>query len=221
MELDHIFICTTPGAPAADNLTALGLSEGTGNRHLGQGTANRRFFFANFMLELLWIANAEEATSERTRAMTLYERCQLADDSVSPFGLGFRPCPGGKISRLPFSTWNYQPEYLPKDMAIQVAENTLLREPLVFHLPFARRQDKTPHCNEPMSHSIGWQQLTSISVTVNNSFNPLSDAAKAVDSMHNCSISNGNSHLLELVFDTGKHNASHDFRPLLPLICRW
>jgi Rho-binding antiterminator len=57
-ELDHLFICTTIGAPEADRLVAFGLTEGTPNVHPGQGTANRRFFFHNFMLELLWVHNS-------------------------------------------------------------------------------------------------------------------------------------------------------------------
>ncbi|AFY78420.1 MAG: hypothetical protein IGR93_19055 [Hydrococcus sp. C42_A2020_068] len=54
-ELDHLFICTAIGAPEADRLLSFGLTEGTPNIHPGQGTANRRFFFHNVMLELLWV----------------------------------------------------------------------------------------------------------------------------------------------------------------------
>ncbi len=49
-ELDHILIFTDIGAPAADRLIELGLTEGAPNMHPGQGTANRRFFFHNAML---------------------------------------------------------------------------------------------------------------------------------------------------------------------------
>lgn len=42
-------------------LKNFGLTEGTSNRHPGQGTANRRFFFKNFFIELLWLENLEEA----------------------------------------------------------------------------------------------------------------------------------------------------------------
>ena len=49
MELDHIFICTEKEAPQGDLLKEFGLVEGSSNIHPGQGTANRRFFFKNFM----------------------------------------------------------------------------------------------------------------------------------------------------------------------------
>ncbi len=62
-ELDHFFICTDVGAPAAAALMALGFVEGAPNTHPGQGTANRRFFFDNAMLELLWVHDEAEAGS--------------------------------------------------------------------------------------------------------------------------------------------------------------
>ncbi|MGA9266227.1 MAG: hypothetical protein WBV79_07185, partial [Rhodomicrobium sp.] len=50
-EIDHIFVLTDMDAPSAGALLRLGLTEGPPNRHPGQGTANRRFFFDNAMLE--------------------------------------------------------------------------------------------------------------------------------------------------------------------------
>lgn len=50
MVLDHIFICVQPGASEAEALIDFGLTEGSPNRHQGQGTANRRFFFRNAFL---------------------------------------------------------------------------------------------------------------------------------------------------------------------------
>lgn len=54
-EVDHVFVSASRGAPEARKLIELGLLEGSPNRHPGQGTANRRFFFANAMLELSWV----------------------------------------------------------------------------------------------------------------------------------------------------------------------
>ena len=47
MEVDHIFICVQSGAPEAETLKKFGLTEGSSNKHPGQGTENRRFFFKN------------------------------------------------------------------------------------------------------------------------------------------------------------------------------
>jgi hypothetical protein len=69
--VDHVFVCTTPRAEAAELLTRAGLVEGAPNRHPGQGTACRRFFFSNAMLELIWLENEAEARSEQTRMTKL------------------------------------------------------------------------------------------------------------------------------------------------------
>ncbi len=82
-ELDHLLICTDEGAPAAELLVQVGLTEGSGNVHPGQGTANRRFFFHNLMLELLWVQDAAEAQSEVTRPTHLWEPLERAQPSMS------------------------------------------------------------------------------------------------------------------------------------------
>jgi Glyoxalase-like domain len=82
--LDHAFIACAAGAPEADALLRLGFVEGSSNTHPGQGTANRRFFFDNFMLELLWISDPAEAQSERTRRTRLWERCEQRDVGANP-----------------------------------------------------------------------------------------------------------------------------------------
>lgn len=61
IQLDHVFICTSLDAPAAEQLAAFGLTEGEPNVHPGQGTACRRFFFRNVYLELLWVHDPDEA----------------------------------------------------------------------------------------------------------------------------------------------------------------
>ncbi len=121
MEVDHIFICTQAGAPEAEALLEFGLIEGEPNKHLGQGTANRRFFFHNAMLELLWVEDIDEVQSELTKPMKLYERCFPTDDTVSPFGIAFRP--SDIKEEVSFEAWDYHPMYLPDSLKIQVATN--------------------------------------------------------------------------------------------------
>jgi hypothetical protein len=85
LEVDHAFIGCTSGAPQGDALLRLGFVEGSGNTHPGQGTANRRFYFDNFMLELVWVTDPGEACNERTRRTRLWERCEGQDGQVSPW----------------------------------------------------------------------------------------------------------------------------------------
>lgn len=62
MTIDHIFIFVN-SEDEANELVNFGLTEGIGNVHKGIGTANRRFFFENFYLEILWVENENKAKS--------------------------------------------------------------------------------------------------------------------------------------------------------------
>jgi hypothetical protein len=105
-ELDHLFIFCAEGAPEGDALVRLGLAEGAGNVHPGQGTANRRFFFRNAYLELLWVSDPAEARSPRSLPTRLYERWEKRGRLASPFGLVFRPAAGTPPEPPPFATWS-------------------------------------------------------------------------------------------------------------------
>ncbi len=103
-ELDHLFIMVSEGAPEADFLIPFGFKEGKPNRHRRQGTLNRRFFFQNMMLELVWVSNSKEATNEKTRPTGLWDRWNNRD-TKSPFGICMRPV-GKWDGTLPFKCGN-------------------------------------------------------------------------------------------------------------------
>ena len=90
-ELDHLFICCKAGAPEAEYLRDFGLTEGPPNVHPGQGTMNRRFYFHNAMLELLWVHDPVGAQNMRTRPTHLWERWQGRHGDASPFGICLHP----------------------------------------------------------------------------------------------------------------------------------
>jgi glyoxalase-like protein len=123
LEVDHVFITCSWNAPEADALLQLGFVEGSRNTHPGQDTANRRFFFDNFMLEFLWVTDSGEATSERTRRTRLWERCSKQETGICPIGIVFRPA-GARISAAPFRTWLYCPNYLPQGLSIEMCALT-------------------------------------------------------------------------------------------------
>src|SRR5215471_12702177 len=129
--LDHLFVCTARGAPAATLLREFGLTEGSPNRHTGQGTACRRFFFRNAMLELLWLEDDEEAQLEQNRRLGLRERFRV---QASPFGVILRaatqPAP-----EPPFRSGEYRPEAMP-GLFLHIAEGVSPAEPMWFYMPF-------------------------------------------------------------------------------------
>jgi hypothetical protein len=220
MELDHIFICTDRNARAADVLAGFGLVEGSPNAHPGQGTACRRFFFHNFMLELIWGENIEEMTSESTRPLLLYEKCVLRGSEISPFGLGFRKT-DEPDDKAPFPAWDYHPVYLPDSFNLQVASGTKISEPMYFYMPFAARQDSPKNKTmEPLEHKIPLMEVTSATIFVNQK-PPISDAARIINGTTNVEIKSADENLLELSFDDAIQCKRKDFRPHLPLIIKW
>lgn len=157
VELDHLFIWTASGAPEADCLRDFGLWEGSANRHPGQGTACRRFFFHNAMLELLWVENEKEAKSDAILPTRLWDRWSKRQAGASPFGMCFRSV-GSASSSRPFPSWDYRPPYLPAGHSIQMAADAPLNEPLWFYAGFLRRPNSAPpDQRQPMDHPRGLQ----------------------------------------------------------------
>jgi hypothetical protein len=215
LELDHVFIGCTAGAPEGDALQHLGLVEGSGNTHPGQGTANRRFFFDNFMLELVWVSDPGEAQSERTRRTRLWDRLQRQDPEVSPFGIIFKPS-GSEAPVAPFPTWSYTPAYLPPGIAMQVAVGTSLQEPELFYLPFMNRGRR--RVGEPTLHAIPVRRILALSVGVSR-LDRLSNAARLAEQHGLLSYVAAPQPVLEIFF-AGDAGLSFDLRPRLPLLFR-
>jgi hypothetical protein len=89
LQLHHVYVLTSVGAPEADDLLDSGLVEGSPNTHLGQGTANRRFFFESGFLELLWVHDEREAQSTLTAPTKLWDRWAERGRTANPFGICF------------------------------------------------------------------------------------------------------------------------------------
>lgn len=208
MQIDHIFIRVQPGGPEADVLRESGLSEGSGNVHPGQGTANRRFFFANAFIELLWIANEEEIRSEQTRPTMLHER--LSGGEASPLGICFRP-------NAAFPTWDYKPSYLPAGMTIGIASDAPLSEPMWFYTSAGKAPEFFEgERRQPLQHAVGVNRITALRCTLPSTA-ALSQAARA----SGIGFIEGEGHLLEISFDDEVRGITKDFRPAMPLIFKY
>jgi hypothetical protein len=221
IEFDHLFIFTDIGAPAIERLVAFGLTEGQPNVHPGQGTACRRIFFHNSMLELLWVKDTQEVQSEAIAPTLLWERSQHQQTGYSPFGLCFRP-EGKAPLTLPFATWAYRPPYLPPDIHIEVAANEAYpAEPMIFAIPFGGRPDSYPsEKQQPLNHPIGFKEITGLTITLAPPAST-SAAVKAIETAGPISFVNGPAPLAELFFDDARTGHTADFRPLLPLVFHW
>lgn len=219
-EFDHLFIFTAAGAPPVDRLVEFGLTEGAPNTHPGQGTACRRIFFHNGMVEFLWVRDPQEVQSELIAPTRLWERFQYQQTGYSPFGLCFRSV--GLGGKLPFETWAYRPPYLPDTLQIDVAQNASRpHEPMLFSIPFGGRPDRYPaERQQPLNHPLGFREITGLRIGL-----PLagakSTALQAIEQDGFVSFVNNEEHLAEVTFDRAKAGRSVDFRPALPLRFHW
>jgi hypothetical protein len=191
-----------------------GFVEGSSNTHPGQGTANRRFYFDNFMLELLWVSDPAEVRNEGTRRTRLWERCEGRDGRVSPFGIIFRST-GTPPAPPPFATWSYTPAYLPPGLAMQVADGTALFEPELFYLPFLRRATAL---TGTLAHALPIRRIRGLSVGLRGR-DGLSAASRCAEQHGLVSYFEAPQPLLEILFE-GPAGMRVDLRPWLPLVFR-
>jgi hypothetical protein len=199
--IDHIFICTSSGAPAAELLKRAGLIEGQANRHPGQGTACRRFFFSNGMLELLWLEEEAAARSDQTQRTRLWERL-AGPGPASPFGIVLR-----SESNCPWRSWTYAPPTMP-GLKLEIAADTDLDEPMWCFMKDGPR----PSLDHPGDFENITRVLISCPGLKDGSVTSTMAASGVID------IETGVEHRLELQFDGGRRGKTLDFRPALPLI---
>ena len=156
MRVDHIFIFSGDEGVVANLLVEFGLSEGSNRIHKGQGTTNRKFYFHNFFLEILWVHNVQEIKSELTGPSGLWERSEFSDNGFSRFGLCL--VNAEETDLLFRNAFAYRPKFLPDPLQIDVLNNdhqsTL---PWTFRLPFKGNSDFT---SEPLIHKQNVKKLT-------------------------------------------------------------
>jgi hypothetical protein len=212
--LDHIFVCCEPGGPEADALRDIGLVEGSGRVHPGQGTQNRRFFFEGGFVELLWVSNAEEAQSPLTAPTRLWQRWRSRkQQACCPFGVAFSPT-GEAVPGPPFSAWAYRPSYLPADQQILFADSTTLQEPELLYLAWSHPQRSS--AGQPKDHPNGLRRLLSASVGLPGD-TPLSAASSAVQSAGLLRFHPSERCEIHLVF-SGPEQKAFPLAPALPLV---
>ena len=157
MQVDHIFVFSNKGQEA-NELVNFGLVEGSGRVHSGLGTANRRFFFDDFYLEILWVENESESKSENTSLLNIWERSNFKYNNYWPFGL----CLKNTASSDPLfvKALKFQADYHPEGKFMEVFTNEEQSYlPWFFRLPAIPGGKK--NLNEPTNRgSLGIEKLT-------------------------------------------------------------
>ncbi len=220
MKLDHLFVGTNDVVAAADVMSSCGFVEGSSNQHPGQGTANRRYFFSNAMVELLYVDDGVDSGHPQNHLLNLEARCQasLDDRSISKLGVCFRP--SHTRDRDPvFGCIKYTPHYLPPQLHIDIDRERRAGEPLWFHLPFASDELVAErNALEPQRHPSGVSRLSQLYVTT--SADSLSHSAETINRETEVDVEIGATSLMTIDFDDRAQGQVFDLRPLLPLILR-
>lgn len=211
VELDHIFICVDDGAPEGDALVERGWSEGAPNIHVELGTANRRFYAHNFMLELLYVRDAAVLQNPDAALLGLYER--LTTRAGSPFGVCLR-CEAPD-EPLPFDTVPRKFAFLPDHVTARIPVDAQdPATPATFCLSGIARPELYPAA-PPLDHEFGGRYLTRSRLTL-----PAPGAGRSLAGAAGAGhieLAAGPESLLELWFDDG--DTPTDFtRRGLPLV---
>lgn len=211
IELDHVFVCANVGAPEGERLVDLRFQEGSPNTHPGQGTANRRFFFSDTMIELLWVSDAEEAQRQPAYRTQLWQRWSERRMGASPFGIIARPVdPTAPLDKFP--GWEYRPDWLPKGLVVHVGD-AAVEEPMWVYMDFLTRPQRQ------VTHPNGSRDITGIALETPV---PLaSPAAQLFLQNQVLALQRGAEHLLIIELDHGLRGQSADLRPDLPLVLRY
>ncbi len=215
LELDHVFILVEPEARVADLLIGQGFREGTRNQHPGQGTSNRRFYFANGMLEFIWVRDAKEAVNGSGRDLCFPDRA--TDPTASTFGVILlrKDSSGLEPSEMPFKGWTYQPSYFAPPKAFHVGANSQnISEPLCIYVPFSVPQSLTNRGEINSSFAI-------TNVCIHTPSADKNEVLNAVNKADRLSIQHGKEHLMEIVLNDRSLGKVTDFRPEIPLIMYW
>lgn len=155
MEIDHIFIFSSNQGKETDDLVDFGFTEGSNRVHPGQGTVNRKIYFENFFLEIVWVHKEAEIRSENVATTKLWERSNFINNGYSPFGLGFVNTPD--TDKLFKHAIRYQPEYFPAGTSFEILTNELNPcLPWTFRMPLSGPKKQI----EPIDHANGIRKLT-------------------------------------------------------------
>ena len=149
MGIDHIFIFSNKGKET-DELVDFGLTEGSGRTHKGIGTANRRLFFENFYLEVLWVENEKEAKS--VKKIGIWERSDFKNNQYSRFGLCLKNTE--ETDSIFNNSIKWKPGFLPENKFVDILTNE--RMPWIFRFP----ADRNKKLDEPINHKNGIKKLT-------------------------------------------------------------
>jgi hypothetical protein len=219
LELDHLWIVVSQGAPERAVLERAGLAPSPKvNRHDGQGTASITFDFQNAYLELLWPDETVPVAAGLERVVHKFrQRMEWRTSGWSPIGIGMRRTTTGGEASLELPTWSITPGWLPPGAAIEMlTPRDDTTSPSLFVMP--------PELVSPEAtsshHPLGVERVTAVRLITPSGYQPI-EALRYVTRAGVLQTGSGEAWLAQLTFDGGARGQSKDLRPELPLVLRY
>jgi len=228
VELDHIWLAVTAGAPERTELERAGFRLAPGvNRHDGQGTASITVEFADRFLELIWPDTSVSVTPGRENVPANFRRrVSWRTSGWSPIGIGLRRTAGVPDS-LPFPTWPVRSEWMQPGKALELLSppsDSLGPRLWVVPRGMAVTEDSTLHALRTpavLTHPNGVRHLTAVRIIVPRP----ADRTRPALMLERLGVIGlelrDGEWLLELTFDQGVRQETRDLRPALPLIVHY
>ncbi len=209
MDIDHIFIFTDDNGKIADELVLFGLTEGSSRVHVGQGTTNRKFYFDNFFLEILWVHSEAEIKSDLMKPTGLWQRADTNSANFSPLGLCIVNT--DETESLFENAYKYQPAYFPIGLNIEILTNEKKPNlPWTFRLPFkGQKKNET----EPSEHKYGLKKLTNVEFGIKD-YNEEDEFIEQFIGKEKIKFTLSETNSLTLTFDDHKNRLTKEFDKL-------
>lgn len=202
MLIDHVFIFVH-SKQDADELVNFGLTEGSGNIHQGAGTANRRFFFENFYLEIIWVENKSEA--KNNKEIGIWERSNYQISGFSRFGLCLK---NTRDTDLIFEdSIKWEAVFLSEGEHVDILTSDKL--PWIFRFPINRVKNLS---NEPIDHRVKIKRLTNAIFSLQKK--ELVDVSGSMESNSIVEFEESPKNTLVLKFDEGETGNTRKFEKL-------
>lgn len=227
LELDHVFVWVSKGAPEAEVLEQAGLHlQPETHPHVGQGTASKIFIFENVYLELIWIDDEQVAAKNGERSgINLLKRARWKQTGASPFGVGLHRR-AGYTGELPFPVRHYWAEWMQANTIIEFAQSVSeVSEPGYFVLPeylstgSPAGQQMLRERLKSNPHRLGVSRLSSLKIVTTGK--RLTSTSETLTRAGIVTVEQGKSPLAVLSFDDARQNKTIDLRPKLPLVLKY
>ena len=222
VELDHLLISVTPGAPERSALERAGFIVWPEvQRHDGQGTSSIMAELDRCFIELVWRDSSVAVAPDKEVVARKYAlRSSWRSSGWSPFAIALRRTAASPDS-LPFPTWPVTVPWRPAtDVTQMITARSDSTSPSVWVVSRSSATDNSAAPAEARAHPNGARRITGLHLTIPRD-TPESEALTVLRTYGVADVVRGDAWLLTVTLDSMRQNRVQDLRPALPLVVRF